>query len=155
MKQEIEYKKIIFLMIRIAGVMALFGLTWLFAILTVSVPGLREMFQILFTVLNSFQGCIIFFFLCVLNQEVRESWRQFYVRKSPHFQVFSFIAKLSKDDKSFDLKSTTNVGMTSLHSASHGTKSESLQLSTFTSSSQVHADNKLSSSEVNEANCYI
>ena len=56
--------------------MSLFGLTWLFAILTVSVSGLRETFQILFAVFNSFQGFFIFLFFCVLNKEARDSWRE-------------------------------------------------------------------------------
>ena len=146
MKQEIEYKKIIHLMIRIGGVMSLFGLTWLFAILTVSVPGLREVFQILFTVSNSFQGCHIFFFLCVLNKEARESWRKVCVRKRPYFQVFSFIANLSKKHESSALESTANVRMSSHHSAARDTESESLHLSNINSSEVVNADKKLPSS---------
>ena len=137
-KQEIDNKKIIHLMIRIGGVMALFGLTWLFAVLTVSVPGLREMFQILFTVFNSFQGCLIFFFLCVMNQEAHESWKQlFCLRKKPYFHVFSFINKLSKDHNSSDLDSPTNVGMSSVHSVPHDTKSKSKKLSSFNSHNQT------------------
>ena len=56
--------------------MFLFGLTWLFAILTFSVNGLRETFQILFTVFNSFQGFFIFLFFCVFNKEAVESWKE-------------------------------------------------------------------------------
>ena len=63
-------------MISITGVMFLFGLTWLFAILTFSVPGLREVFQILFTIFNSFQGFFIFLFFCVFNKEALESWKE-------------------------------------------------------------------------------
>ena len=63
-------------MISISGVMSLFGLTWLFAIFTFSVNGLRETFQILFTVFNSFQGFFIFLFFCVFNKEALESWRE-------------------------------------------------------------------------------
>ena len=64
-------------MISISGVMFLFGITWLFAILTFSVTGLRETFQILFVIFNSFQGFFIFLFFCVLNKEALESWREF------------------------------------------------------------------------------
>ena len=64
-------------MISVSGVMFLFGLTWLFAILTFSVTGLREAFQILFVIFNSFQGFFIFLFFCVLNKEALESWREF------------------------------------------------------------------------------
>ena len=63
-------------MISISGVMFLFGLTWLFAILTFSAPGLRETFQALFTVFNSFQGFFIFLFFCVFSKEAREYWRE-------------------------------------------------------------------------------
>ena len=76
-KETVSNKTIIRLMISISGVMFLFGLTWLFAILTFSVTGLRETFQILFTVFNSFQGFFIFIFFCVLNKEALESWKEF------------------------------------------------------------------------------
>ena len=72
---KLGHRKIIEIIIRLSGVMLFFGLTWLFAILTVSVPGLRDIFQILFTIFNSFQGAFIFLFFCVLNQEARESWK--------------------------------------------------------------------------------
>ena len=81
LKQKIEHSKILRLMFSIGGVMALFGLTWLFAILTVSVPGLREIFQILFTIFNSFQGFFIFLFFCVLNKEARDSWRELFCQR--------------------------------------------------------------------------
>ena len=79
MKQKIDHKKAVQFMVRISGVMALFGLTWLFAILTVSVPGLRETFQILFTIFNSLQGFFTFILLCILNRDARESWKQTFV----------------------------------------------------------------------------
>ncbi len=82
LKQTMGYGKILRLMFSIGGVMALFGLTWLFAILTISVPGLRETFQMLFTIFNSFQGFFIFLFFCVLNKEARESWRGLFSRGS-------------------------------------------------------------------------
>ena len=58
--------------------MFLFGITWLFAILTISVSGLREIFQILFTLFNSFQGLFIFLFFCAINKEARESWKEMF-----------------------------------------------------------------------------
>lgn len=79
--KKMGYKKAVFLMIRISGVMSLFGLSWLFAILTVvSITGLQETFQILFTIFNSFQGCFIFIFLCVLDKNVRKLWKRTYVK---------------------------------------------------------------------------
>ena len=76
-------------MISISGVMFLFGLTWLFAALTVSVTGLRHIFQILFVVFNSFQGFFIFLFFCIYNKEAIDSWREFFTKgtnksKLPH-----------------------------------------------------------------------
>ena len=75
-KESVSNKTIIRLMISISGVMFLFGLTWLFAILTFSAPGLRETFQALFTVFNSFQGFFIFLFFCVFSKEAREYWKE-------------------------------------------------------------------------------
>ena len=48
-------------MFEFAGVLFLFGLTWAFFLFTFS---LRETFQILFTVLNSLQGCFILICQC-------------------------------------------------------------------------------------------
>lgn len=93
------YKKAIFLMVRIGGVMSLFGLSWLFAILTVvSVTGLQETFQILFTIFNSFQGCFIFIFLCVLDKNVRKLWKRAYVKMK---------ARILRQPVEVDLESTT------------------------------------------------
>ena len=77
-KEAVSNKTIIRLMISISGVMFLFGLTWLFAILTFSVTGVREAFQILFVIFNSFQGFFIFLFFCIFNKEALESWREFF-----------------------------------------------------------------------------
>jgi hypothetical protein len=76
-KESVSNKTIIRLMISISGVMFLFGITWLFAILTFSVTGLREAFQVLFVIFNSFQGFFTFLFFCVFNKEALESWREF------------------------------------------------------------------------------
>ena len=138
-KQKMEYKKVIRLMFSIGGVMSLFGLTWLFAILTVSVPGLRETFQILFTIFNSFQGFFIFLFFCVLNKEALESWRELFscVKKS-RFQKLNLISKFSLR------KHTTTSGTESTDVSSHYTSytesKPSLQLSTFNSRVPSNAD---------------
>jgi hypothetical protein len=62
-------------MFSISGILFLFGLTWLFFILTFSVSGLRETFQILFTVFNSLQGFFIFIF--ILFTEGFGYWKAF------------------------------------------------------------------------------
>ena len=76
--QTVSSKEAIRVVFSISGVMFLYGLTWLFAILTFSVSGLRETFQILFTIFNSFQGFFIFIFLCVMSSDVREAVRDLF-----------------------------------------------------------------------------
>lgn len=63
MKQTITKKQILRIMFSLSGVLFLFGITWGFFILTFSVSGLRETFQILFTVFNSLQGFFVFAFI--------------------------------------------------------------------------------------------
>ena len=76
-KSESANHKVVFrTTLSIFGLMTLFGLTWLFAIFTFSAaPELRQTFQILFTVFNSFQGAFIFIFTCVLSSDAREGWK--------------------------------------------------------------------------------
>lgn len=75
--ESMNKKTVVRLMVSIIGVMFLFGLTWFFAILTFSVPGLRDVGSVLFTISNSLQGFFIFIFFCVINKEARESWKEF------------------------------------------------------------------------------
>ena len=63
MNKTISNKQILCMTISISGVLFLFGLTWLFFVFTFSVPGLRETFQILFTIFNSLQGFFVFAFI--------------------------------------------------------------------------------------------
>lgn len=77
-QEKVSTKTIIRLMISITGVMFLFGLSWLFSILTISITGLRDVFQVLFVIFNSFQGFYIFLFFCVFNKEAVESWKEFF-----------------------------------------------------------------------------
>ena len=76
-EKAVDKKSIIRLMISIGGVMFLFGLTWLFAILTFqSTQGVRDTFLILFTVFNSLQGFFIFMFICVISSDARDEWKK-------------------------------------------------------------------------------
>ena len=77
-KQSVSKKESLRLVFSIGGVMFLFGLTWLFAILTFSVTGLRETFQTLFTIFNSFQGLFLFIFVCVMSSDVRDEWKNLF-----------------------------------------------------------------------------
>ena len=72
-----DMKTTIKVLIGIAGVMFLFGLTWFFGALTVSGFGDARAsiaFQVLFVICNAFQGFFIFLFFCVLSKDGRESW---------------------------------------------------------------------------------
>ena len=67
-------KTFVRLMISTMGVMALFGLTWVFGALTVREAS--TVFQFLFAIFNSLQGFFIFLFFCVFGKEGRELWLQ-------------------------------------------------------------------------------
>ena len=68
-KQEtVSTRTILRMMFSISGVMFLFGLTWLFAILLFTVIELQNVSQYLFTIFNSLQGFFIFAF--ILNTEL-------------------------------------------------------------------------------------
>ena len=76
-KEQMDEKTAIRLLISITGVMFLFGLTWLFGALTVTGFGsaaASTAFQVLFVILNAFQGFFIFLFFCVLSKDAREAW---------------------------------------------------------------------------------
>ena len=66
------------LMINIISVFVLFGLTWIFGALTIMKAA--QIFQIVFTILNSFQGFLIFILFCVLKKEIRSSWADILIK---------------------------------------------------------------------------
>ena len=74
-KRPISNKSILRLMISMSGVLFLFGITWVFFVLTFSVAGLRETFQLLFTIFNSLQGFFVFAF--ILFTEGFSYWKTF------------------------------------------------------------------------------
>ena len=77
-KEQVSKKKTAMkLLISMTFIMFLFGLTWLFGGLTVT--GVLDSnasiaFQVLFVLLNAFQGFYIFLFFCVFSKDARESW---------------------------------------------------------------------------------
>ena len=76
-KEQMNKKTAIRLLTSIAGVMSLFGLTWLFGALTVTGFGdarASTAFQVLFVICNAFQGFFICLFFCVFSKDARESW---------------------------------------------------------------------------------
>ena len=87
---HVDYKDVIHTAFSIFGLICLFGLTWLFAVFTFSVPGLRETFQLLFTIFNSLQGAFVFLYICVFSSEVRDRWKLYFNhRKSTHLTHLS------------------------------------------------------------------
>ena len=131
-QQKFKAKKFIRLMFSIGGVMALFGLTWLFATLTISVSGLRETFQILFTIFNSFQGFFIFLFFCVLNKEARDSWKE----------IFS---SNSESKKKLDSSPTSPAGKHTDLSSTHHSKTVPKPLNLVPITSNNHDNDKAAS----------
>ena len=72
MKEQMNHKTAVRLLISITGIIFLFGLTWVFGALTISDASLP--FQILFVIFNGFQGFFIFLFFCVFSKDARELW---------------------------------------------------------------------------------
>ena len=64
------------LLINFIGIMFVFGLTWLFGALTITIQPINDIFQVLFVIFNSLQGFFNFLFFCVLSKEARESWKE-------------------------------------------------------------------------------
>ena len=76
-EEQTNMKTIFRLLIGIAKLLFIFGLTWLFGALTVTGFGdarASTAFQVLFVICNAFQGFFIFLFFCVLSKDGRESW---------------------------------------------------------------------------------
>lgn len=75
-KESMDIRTALRLLISCAGVLSLFGGTWLFAALTITVDEVRQPAQVLFAIFNSLQGFFIFLFFCIFSKEARESWKQ-------------------------------------------------------------------------------
>ena len=128
-KEQMNIKTTIRLFISIAGVMFLFGLTWLFGALTVT--GLKDTtastaFQVLFVICNALQGFFIFFFLCVFNKDARDLWLELlscghYKSKSLRSSQAKYIRSGGNEGK---IKTTssglTNSGLVSAISSKSG-----------------------------------
>ncbi len=58
----------------VGALIALFGLTWLFAALTASDGSTA--FQVIFAIFNTTQGFFIFLLFCVVNSDARQLWKE-------------------------------------------------------------------------------
>ena len=97
--KQMDKKTAIRLLISIAGVMFLFGLTWLFGALTVTGFGdarASTAFQVLFVLLNAFQGFFICLFFCVFSKDARESWLELLSRAHGHYKSKSLYSSKTK-----------------------------------------------------------
>ena len=112
-------KKIAFkLVTSIAGIMFLFGLTWLFGALTVTGFGsatASTAFQVLFVICNAFQGFFIFLFFCVFNKDARDLWIELlscgrYKSKPLHSSQVKYAS--SGGDATLEKIKTTSSGLT-------------------------------------------
>ena len=110
------------LLVSIASVMFLFGLTWLFGAFTVIGFGdarASTAFQVLFVILNAFQGFFIFLFFCVFSRDARNSWLELlscghYQSKSLHRSQTRYASSRSNLTKKVKATSATNSDFTSV-----------------------------------------
>ena len=115
-------------MISISGVMFLFGLTWLLAILAFSRTG-----QILFIIFNTLQGFFIFLFFIVFNKEAVELWKEFllcgrYKSKLLHPSTVSSVAvKKSKQTNNSESKGQSQITESSYYGSDTLTKSNTYE----------------------------
>ena len=95
--------------------MSLFGLTWLFAALTVT--GFRSAaastaFQVLFVIFNAFQGFFIFLFFCVFSKDARDAWLNL-VSCSHHVSKSLHLSQLKYDSVGANPNvKTASIGLT-------------------------------------------
>lgn len=103
----------------ICGLMTLFGLSWIFGVLTINTAS--KAFQYLFVIFNAFQGFYFFIFICLLGKDGRNFWIDLFRLRSfkksllkssftdgPHSQIF----------KSVQSESSTVSGKTAYLSSS-------------------------------------
>ena len=128
------------LMIRIMGVMTLFGLTWVFGALTVREASTA--FQILFAIFNSLQGFFIFLFFCVFGKEGRELWLQVLCcgKKIPGVTASSQPAVKRRPQQKLS-EPSHSLESDGLNSATHNTASSiALNSSVFSESEALKED---------------
>lgn len=99
------------LILSICGIMFLFGLTWVFAVLTFVSTNRDVAFglQFIFAFFNTLQGFWIFFFFVVLNSDTRNSWKEllFHLLKKKGPPTSPSIAFKNKYFIAFETKSSS------------------------------------------------
>ena len=75
-KSSLSISEVVKMLLFWSGIMVLFGLTWLFAILTfITESNASFIIQFFFAFFNTFQGFFIFLFLIILNKDSRDAWK--------------------------------------------------------------------------------
>ena len=68
----------------------MYGLSWIFGALVVSSDQSGSFaLQLVFALLNTFQGFLIFLFFCVLGKDTREAWKEFLCRRKLKTKFYS------------------------------------------------------------------
>ena len=134
-KQKNPKKLAIKTMVSIAGVMILFGLTWLFGALTIR--SASKVFQYLFVIFNAFQGFFFFLFICILGKDGREFWVQLSKRRRSTTTKSSFVVNKMAIGTN-NSKSLPKTGSTGL--ASESLKRDSGTLSPITNCPSAMTD---------------
>ena len=81
-RSSMTTKEALKLLIPLTGIMFLFGLTWIFGVLTFnSEPRVSYTVQFLFAFFNAFQGFFIFLFFVVFSGESRDAWNAFFCQE--------------------------------------------------------------------------
>jgi len=136
--KHIRRKRRVSLLINIAAITFLFGLTWLFGALTVTGfadPKASTAFQFIFVILNAFQGFFIFLFFCVINKDARESWLEVFScgccrnkSKSPQSSQSRYVKPCDSSQKTTTDLSSTNPSVWTLKSDTNGEKCSEITL---------------------------
>ena len=115
--EDLSSRVVIRIIISLLGITSLFGITWLFAALTITISGnnvLRTIVQALFVVSGTFQGFFLFLFFCVLDQKARGAWREAFVscmqitKQSYRRDSSSLIGVSSKKTDTFTFDQNSN-----------------------------------------------
>ena len=101
------------ILISIASVMVMFGLSWLFGALSVDKAAI--VFQWFFVLFSTSQGFLLFIFFCVISKDAREEWKMLltlyrYKGKKKGSAIPSSTAKQTRTYGSKDTILTSKVG---------------------------------------------
>ena len=102
-----SFKNIAKLVVSIASVMTMYGLSWIFAAFSVSSAAI--VFQWLFLIFNSSQGLCLFLFFCVISNDGREEWKNLLgYKKSKKKSTYSHHSNSHLQRKNFNSSEKTS-----------------------------------------------